>query len=434
MKSCIKCLLLCAACTAVLGSTVFADAVVIGSRDKTTAVKVTDGEFEVIEKPDSNGIAITKDGILIISPDAYGKMTVENETGQNEINVLPAVIYDFETEAADSEYVQFSGERAEGGDGFYSVGGALDVSAMKLAADSVKLSFDFCKNDTGESDLLSLTADGEIIAQITLNRRTNEKVYLSYLENGKMVRMRDVTYDVGEWFAAEAYIDFDARTVELYIDGSLILTAPISDFDMLSELAFGACTDNIVLMSGEAVSESGIEIGLESADIPAEGVYVIDPQVKIKLNDSWHSIGAEYVSFNTDGTGIMPSEGMIVADSAAEVTITCVAVVSGVEYKAEKTVTVTESQSEGTECEIPAVYEPTVGDGRVKLRVLNGEGMNLKIIVCLTDGEGAMDFTAEDWTVESADALKELEADGESLAVYLIDTDSGANLLQQEGV
>lgn len=433
MKSCIRILALLAAMLAVAG-TAFAESVFIGNTDMTTAVKVGEGLYETVVKPDSNGIAITKDGILIISPDATGTMTVANETEQTEISVLPAVLYDFEEETTNGEYVQFSGERTEYDGGFYSNGGVMDISAMALSDGSVELGFNFCKADTASADLINITAGEETVAQISLSKRSDTAVYFSYLENGKMVRKRDITINVGEWLEAEAVIDLDAKTVDLYIDGNLTITAPIADFESLSQLVFETGVDDISLLTGEVISESGLEIGIEDTEIPAGGVYAIDPQVKIKLNDEWHDIGAEYISFNTEGTGIMPSEGKILADSAAEVKIACSVVVSGTEYKAEKTVTVTTAETECVACDSLAVYQPVITDGKIKLRILNGEEMNLKIIVCRTDESGAMDFTAEDWTPDSADAETELDFSGENPAVFVIDTDSGANLLQQEGI
>ena len=253
MKSCIRILALLAAMLAVAG-TAFAESVFIGNTDMTTAVKVGEGLYETVVKPDSNGIAITKDGILIISPDATGTMTVANETEQTEISVLPAVLYDFEEETTNGEYVQFSGERTEYDGGFYSNGGVMDISAMALSDGSVELGFNFCKADTASADLINITAGEETVAQISLSKRSDTAVYFSYLENGKMVRKRDITIYVGEWLEAEAVIDLDAKTVDLYIDGNLTITAPIADFESLSQLVFETGVDDISLLTGEVIS------------------------------------------------------------------------------------------------------------------------------------------------------------------------------------
>ena len=62
--------------------------------------------------------------------------------------------------------------------------------------------------------------------------------------------------------------------------------------------------------------------------------------------------------------------------------------------------------------------------------------MKLKIIVCEQEDDGARNYIAEDWTPEAAEAqmIMQTPSGGENLSVYIINQDSGINLLQQEGV
>lgn len=60
--------------------------------------------------------------------------------------------------------------------------------------------------------------------------------------------------------------------MDLYIDGNLTITAPIADFESLSQLVFETGVDDISLLTGEVISESGLEIGIEDTEIPA-GVF-----------------------------------------------------------------------------------------------------------------------------------------------------------------
>lgn len=435
MKSCIRFLLLLTAVTAACAGHASADSVYIGSSDKTTAVKAFEGAFDVVKEPNTNSIAVTKDGILIISPGGQGVMTVSEGDVQNVVSVVPASVFDFEDESAQEEHIQFSGERKEDEDGgFYSDGGVMDVSKLKITKDSMNVSFRINKADTETSDIIMLSAGEETIAKVSLNKRSDELVYLSYLNGDKTERLRNVTYNVGQWYDIEASIDLTARRMKLCIDKEEVLTAPIAECEQLTGINFGTYVDDISVLSGYIVDEGGIEIGAEDAKIPPEGIFKIDPMIKVKLNDEFHEIDARYVSFRTDKTGIMPSGGMIAAEGKCDVEISAGAIISGTEYKAQKTITLTDDAEEGELLDTLGVFEPVLEEGKIKLRIVNGEGMNLKVIVCRTDEGGALDYTFSDWVPETADEGFEIEAADENTVVYLTDTASRANLLEKEGV
>ena len=219
MKCCKKILLLCVGIIAALENCALADSAYIGSVDKTTIVKAFEGDFEVIGESDTNGIAVTKDGYLIISAGAVGSINVSEAGEQSVISVAPCEVYDFEEEADADTHIKFSGERKELEDGTKcSDKGILDVSYLKLTKESIKLSFDFMKADTEEADLIMLSGGESVLSKITLNRRNDEQVYLSYIDSeGKTVRLRNNTYSVGEWYKAEVGINLEDGTYETKI-------------------------------------------------------------------------------------------------------------------------------------------------------------------------------------------------------------------------
>lgn len=435
------------ACCFAFAQPVLAERKYISDSEKTTAVRLGEGTYETVGESDTNGIAVTRDGVLIISPDTDGSLSVTDGAEETDICILPAVKLDFESDDIIRD-VQFSGSRKQDENGFYLDGSEedalIDISAVGIKDSVIRIKFRMYKSDAEASDLIKLTGtDGTTLSYITLTKRTEESVYLSYLNGGNMTRMRNVLINVGEWLDAEAVINLDTKKADLYVAGAPLLTdTPVAAADTaLGQFSFGVAVDDVSFSCGEEIDGCALEIGIEEASVADDGVYMIDPQAKIELLGELHEIDAKYISLKTEGTGIVPQGGRIFADGRElsepqSVKISCAAVVSGVEYSAEKTI---EISAGGTDGEIPdraAALKPQITPEGVLIRVFNAEGTELKIIVCGEEESGAKNYIAADWTPDAADAQFVMDAplDAAELSVYILDRNSGVNLLQQEGV
>ena len=441
MKTCIRIILTAFCLFFAFSGSVFADGTYIASDTKTTAVKFGDGEYEVAGNIATNGLAITKDGYMIVSPGAEGEITVTDGSAESELKVLPPLKYDFENNTAETGNITFSGEKTVVDNENCADGGELDISALDIDRGSVKLTFDFYKPDTATQDLLILyDSNGAEAAYLKVNERP-DCVYLCYKDASNanairgMVFRRDCTFPIEEWNSISVDINLDTDKLLLDI-GDTVVEIPVTSAD-IAKIEFAALVDNIQLSTGTEMADAALEIGLNSISVPTTGVYEIDPVAMIKIGATMHEIDGRYLSFNVSGTGIMPKDGRIILDSEtaeSAVTVSIDAIVSGTEYSAEKTVNVTKDAATATDCSRLAVYQPTVADNKIKFKVLNGNGMNLEIILSRQTEGGAMEYTKAEWAVDSDNCTKEIDSPGDNTTVYLIDKDSRANLLQQEGV
>lgn len=435
------------ACCFAFAEPVIAERRYISDSEKTTAVRLDGGMYEAVGEPNTNGIAVTRDGILIISPGTEGSLGVTGASEQTDIHILPPVKLDFESEDADGE-VKFSGSRKQEENGFYLDGSEenalIDISAVGIKDSVIRIKFRMYKADAENCDLIKLTAaDGTALSHITLTKRTEENMYLSYLNGDSMTRMRNVLIKVGEWLDAEMVINLDTKKADLYVAGASLLTdTPVAAADTAcGQFSFGVAVDDVAVSCGEEIDNCAVEIGIDAASVADDGVYMIDPRASLEFLGGRHEIDAKYISLKTEGTGIIPQGGKIFVDGRGlsepkRVKISCAAVVSGVLYSAEKTIEISAGGSDGELPDRAAVAEAQITSEGVLIRAFNAEGTELKIIVCGEEESGAKNYIAADWTPDAADAQFVVNApsDDSQLSVYILDMNSGINLLQQEGV
>lgn len=448
MKACIRFTLAAIVCCFSCFSASAAERYYISDAEKTTAVSLGAGAYEAAKEADSNGIAVTRDGIVIISPNTKGSISLTDGEGTEDITVLPPVENDFEETWEQTEYVRFSGEVSSADGNSYleptDEAALLDLSAMNILGGTWRIKFKMLKAEPTASDLISVTGrDGTTAAQITLSKRTAEAMYLSYLDSGKMVRMRDVLVNVGEWQGAEAVMDFDAGELDLYVNGERLLAkTPIAAAEGgFTAISFGTAVDDITVASGRVLDECSLEIGIDGASVANDGVYMLDPRISMEFLGTAHEIDAKYLSLCCEGTGIVPQNGKIFADGAAieepvNVTVSCAAIVSGTEYKAEKAIEISSGGSDGKKPDTAAAQKPKLTEDGILVRAIGAEGRELRLIICEELDLGAKSYTAKAWTPETEDegiVLQQLPT-AQSFEIYIIDTESGINLLEQEGI
>ena len=289
MKTCIRFTLAAAACYFAIIQPAFADDMYISDSAKTTAVALGNGVYETVSGPDTNGIAVTRDGILIISPDTEGAVSVTDGSSQRDIRVIPALKLDFESDDAINEYAQFSGSRKQDENGCYLDAGEenalIDISAVNISGGTVRIGFRMYKADAEACDLIKLTgADGTALSQITLSKRSEESMYLSYLDGGAMIRMRNVLINVGEWLDAELSVDFDTKKADLTVDGALLLKdTPVAEAEIgLKNISFGMAIDDVTVSCGKPLDSCGIEIGAEAVSVKPDAVSMINPEISLE--------------------------------------------------------------------------------------------------------------------------------------------------------
>ena len=416
----------------------------ISDANHTTAI---DLEYEAseINIDNTNSIAVTRDGVLLLSPGASAELTVND--GSDSISVLSPVNFDFEDSVTASEVAEFAQpqlSQTDSGQKYLSANAntpaVLSFNRTDINSGVLTLNFKLFKGNTDLTELINIkSVDGNDACRILLTKRNATAVYFSFMQaDGTVKNERSITMNTGEWYSAKLVMDFANSKSVFYLGDTAILdnVALINTESGISTISFGTDIDDVAMSCGEAIDDCTLNIGInETVTASGDGVIMIDPLLGLEISGEIHEIDAKYCNFSAEGDGIFSAEGKIIADMSEDITqinIKASCIISGEEKQSEKTVAFVKDET-GEVYPMPdavVAFAPEFTEEGVNFKVYNGAAEKT-LIAAVVDSEGNISVeTLTAAALTKSEKLVEMaNVSPQNTKLFLLDTLTVTNLL-----
>lgn len=441
---------LIAVCTSVLviGGAVASADTYISDANYTTAIDLSCDTSEITSITDTNGVAVTRDGFLILSAGANAELTVKSGSQTENVSVISPINFGFDDSVTVSEAAEFENAKLNDGDlGKYLAGSdtepaVLDFTNTDINSGILTLEFKLFKEDNSATDIMNIKSvqDTDVCCVMVSEKGMSypNDVYFSYLgTNGRPVRLRDNTMSINTWYNMKFVMNFTTSKATLYMDGSVkIADIPLIDVSNgIKTISFGAYIDDVVMSSGEIIEDFNIDSKINTTiNTATDGVIMIDPLINIEFMGEDHEIDAKYCTLSVDGSALVPADGKVMVDTSidTEISVTASCIVSGIEKQCIKTINITNDEN-GEQYplldEITA-YVPEFTDNGVTFAVYNPkEEKTFIAVVKDNDGKIVADILTAQSGVKSELILDTYDISEETARVFLFDTETMKNLL-----